>query len=140
MAGAEYLFVYGTLRRGFRGRMARWLSARGRYIGRAILPGRLYDIGRYPGFVPGTDAGGETVVGDLYLLPHPAPLLRKLDAFEGIGSGQSRPYEYIRRRLPVRCEGDSPVEAWVYLYNRSLAVRPLIPGGDYLKYRRGRRR
>ena len=133
MTGQQYLFVYGTLRRGFNRPMANRLARHARYIGPARIAGRLYDVGAYPAFSPSCRDGDMPVIGDLYLLSRPRQLLRKLDWFEGIGAGQSRPYEYRRECLSVTLEGGGRQSAWVYVYARFLSGCRLIPGGDYLK-------
>lgn len=131
MSGESLLFVYGTLRRGYDSPMAKWLAARATYLGRARLPGRLYDLGRYPAFV---SVPGDTslVYGDLYQLPERGAVLRKLDRFEGIGPGQERPWEYRRERLTVILDEGGCRDAWVYVYARPVARRRRIASGDFL--------
>ena len=45
----RHLFVYGTLRRGSGHPMSRFLAARARLLAGARVPGRLYDLGGFPG-------------------------------------------------------------------------------------------
>ena len=65
-AGAR-LFVYGTLRKGFRahGLLQRFHA---RLLGAGHIRGWLYDLGEYPGAAEGTGAQG-FVEGELYSLP-----------------------------------------------------------------------
>jgi len=74
------LFVYGSLRRGFR---AHGLMRRlgGRYIGKGSVRGRLFDLGDFLGAVS-TPGASTRVAGELYDLPS-AAALKSLDRYEG---------------------------------------------------------
>ncbi|HLV64474.1 MAG TPA: gamma-glutamylcyclotransferase family protein [Polyangiaceae bacterium] len=76
MSSTHLLFVYGTLRRGFRHhgqlRGARFLGVVRTRPGYALV-----DFGPYPGLVEGARA----IVGELYAVP--SALVPALDAFEG---------------------------------------------------------
>lgn len=127
MSGA-LLFVYGTLRAGFDGPMARWLRGVAPVLGRATARGALYRVDTYPGFVPGDEG---VVTGDLFALPDPAALLAQLDEYEECAAHFPEPHEY--RRELVTVEGlDRPVEAWTYIYARDVAGLERIAGGDFL--------
>ena len=109
------LFAYGTLRdAGMRDRVLR--GAPSREIGPGSVAGVLYDLGEYPGLV----AGDERVPGVVIELADDAALAR-LDEYEDVGSGL-----YVRRRTTVRLDGGEEIEAWVYLYNRSVEGRRQI--------------
>lgn len=127
----DTLFVYGTLRRSVRHPMAHWLKRRARHLGPASVRGRLYAIDRYPGLV--LDPARLCVIGELYCLRRPAAALRELDRYEGCAPGQLRPYEFIRREVLVDTAGRGAIPAWVYLYNRPVEARRLIPTGDFSK-------
>lgn len=117
------LFVYGTLRPALaRDEPARLIVGL-RACGKATVRGLLYDLGGYPGLVPGEG----TVQGDLLEITSPEQLAA-LDAYEECDG----PHPLYRRELmpAVRAEGDE-VLAWVYLYAGSLAAARLIPAGDY---------
>lgn len=122
------LFVYGTLRRGFDGAMARQLRAAARYVGSGTVAGRLYRIADYPGLVPGPDG---QVAGDLFALDDPAATLALLDEYEECAAHHPQPHEYRREQLVVET-ADGPVTAWTYIYARDVAGLPLIAGGDFL--------
>lgn len=116
---AERLFVYGTLQRGRR-HHPRLRDCRS--LGPAWVEGALYALpAGYPAAVPG---GPGLVHGELYELPeHDAPLLRELDAYEGVERGL-----FVRGRARV---GDA--EAWVYWAGPALGpalatLRPLAAG------------
>ena len=132
MQDTELLFVYGTLRRSARCVMARWLSSQGEYLGSGVIPGRLYDVGSYPALCPARHPG-ETVIGDLYRLYRPGFALARLDRYEGIGSGQSRPYQYCRGQVRVTMDDGRHLKAWAYLYRGAMVRLRRIVGGDYLQ-------
>ncbi len=102
----RHLFVYGSLRRQARTAMARVLGARAVFEGMASVPGRLYDLGAYPGVTPA--AGPDEILrGDLYRLPPSDEVLEVLDD----GS--------VRR-------------AWIYWYQRPPPQHGRIISGDTL--------
>jgi gamma-glutamylcyclotransferase (GGCT)/AIG2-like uncharacterized protein YtfP len=117
MAG-PLLFAYGTLRDA----LQRDMILRGaptREVGPATTPGVLYDLGNYPGLVDG--APGERVPGVLVELADEAALAR-LDTYEDVDAGL-----FVRRRATVHLDAGGDVEAWVYVYNRSVRGRRRIP-------------
>ena len=100
----ELLFVYGTLLSaddGVAGRAQRArLGREARVISAARTPGRLYNLGRYPGLV--LPAGPDEVVeGEVLELATPQTTLRWLDAYEGIVPGSHTHGDYERLRLDV---------------------------------------
>jgi gamma-glutamylcyclotransferase (GGCT)/AIG2-like uncharacterized protein YtfP len=131
MPDLDLIFVYGTLRRDARCVMANWLASQGEYIGDGTIPGRLYDVGEYPALRPARHST-ERVVGDLYRLLRPTYALTRLDRYEGIGSGQSRPYLYSREPVQVTLASGECVTAWTYLYTGATAKLRRIAHGDYL--------
>ena len=110
--------------------MSNWLARNAKFVSSATLPGRLFDVGTYPALSL-TAERGDTVTGDLYLLPRPFPILRKLDRYEGIGPGLRKPYEYRRECVDVNLPDGTQQKAWVYVYARSIRGLRRIPGGDY---------
>jgi gamma-glutamylcyclotransferase (GGCT)/AIG2-like uncharacterized protein YtfP len=124
------LFVYGTLRKGSRNSMHHMLAQGATLVGRARMRGRLFDLGEYPGFVP-SDTVPEWVHGELYALANSAQMLARLDAYEGCSPGDPRPHEFERLRREVRMESGASVQAWVYVYARSVSGRAQIVSGDY---------
>lgn len=114
-----YVFVYGTLKRGFS--LHKYLRG-ARFLGEAELEGFLmYDLGWYPGIVPGPGR----VRGELYEVS-PA-LLAVLDEVEEEGE------EYERRLLPVRLSDGCTIEAFVYVYRGKISERPVLREGVWEK-------
>lgn len=133
----KYLFVYGSLRPGWKklhtipgsATMRRTLRIRARHHGPASVPGVLVDLGRYPGLLP--TAGDRIVQGDLYEIADKA-LLSHLDAYEGCAPGDPLPHEYRRTRTRATLPDGRVVDAWVYEYQpRRRRIKPLS-SGDWL--------
>jgi len=134
MPTPEYLFVYGTLRRGSGHPMQAFLSRRARWVGPAVFRGRLFRVAAYPAVVASLRPG-ERVRGDVYALDSPGPLLARLDAYEGCDSEARPPQQYRRVRLSVRLMGGPRLDAWVYVYNRPLRGLRRLRTGNFLARR-----
>lgn len=117
----EFLFVYGTLKRGFANRWSQRLWTQARFAGRGTLPGKLYDLGSYPALVEESSATAE-VHGEVAELDDPA-LLEQLDRYEG------PQYERVLRH--VRMEDGSSRPAWVYVFRSAPLRARLIPEGRW---------
>ena len=118
------LFVYGTLRPFVDSEMARWLRGAARHLGAATAPGRLYDLGAYPGM---RRARGyrERVVGDVYRVTNPR-VFRVLDRYETT---------FIRERCVVTLDRGGHSAAWTYRYRYGVAGAMRIASGDYRVHR-----
>lgn len=120
------MFVYGTLRPFVDVEMARWLRSAARYLGPAITPGRLYDLGPYPGM--GAARGrGEWVVGDVYRVTSPR-VFRVLDRYEAGERGKAR---FAREPCVVDLGRGGRRIAWSYRYRYSVVTAARIASGDY---------
>lgn len=126
-----YLFVYGTLMSNIPSSMSKFLRRRATLIGKATTPGRLYDLGLYPGFV----GGGEGFVkGELYRLEEARQdqTLEMLDAYESV-TGASED-EYHRVEVTVQVNGGGTFQAQTYEFVEDVVGKTLIPRGDYPAY------
>lgn len=105
------------------------------YAGIGRAKGRLYDLGAYPGAVLDAEAPSE-IVGDVYLLPPDPAVLVSLDAYEDYDARY--PERSLFRRVPVTValENGQHLDCWMYVYNGDISQATLIPGGDYVQYRR----
>ena len=128
---SEYLFVYGTLRRGFGLPLTRQLAAHWKYAGKAKLKAVCFDLGDSPGAV--ADRSG-TLKGDLYSLDNPGKVLSILDEYEGIDPKDPEGGEFIRKKAPVRLSSGRMLETWVYWYNGDQGGRKPLSFKDYLNY------
>ena len=129
---ADFLFVYGTLRRACAHPMHAVLAADSRYVGIAHYQGKLYRVSHYPGVVP-SDNPALQVVGEVYQLFKPAQTLAELDAYEECSAEFAPPHEYRRELQQVTLERGASVSAWVYIYNRDTSGLKLITSGDFLR-------
>lgn len=129
------LFVYGTLRNNYGHKLYDILRDNFELIGKAVIKGKLFDIGRYPGAVIGKSDNNK-IIGELYQARNSeaiGPALRKLDKYEGYDA-QDSSSEYIRKRKFVRLKNGKKVLSWVYLYNRPVKNKRLIESGDYIHH------
>ena len=128
----DYLFVYGTLLKEVGHPMAEFLARRARHVDSAKTPGRLYDLGPYPGMLE--PAGGQDwVQGELYELTETVATLAALDKYESLGTD---PPLFVRQRGMVTLASGEAVSAWLYIYCGPMERARLIASGDY---RTGRR-
>lgn len=132
----EYLFVYGTLRKSSRqgGQnhhpMHRALCASADYLCDGHCPGKLYNIGHYPGLIP--DPSGKALVqGEIYRVHNPQRLWRVLDAYENFNPADPANSDYIRAKTTVTTAGHGDIVSWVYHYNLSVKGLQHIVSGDY---------
>lgn len=129
----QHLFVYGTLMTAAHVPLGRSLRTRlqreAESLGAATMPGRLYDLGRYPGMVvPGL--AGELVHGEVLRLSEPARALPWLDAYEGVRPDDTAS-EYERRVLPAILTSGEEIAAWAYLYRGDLTRARHLPDGRW---------
>lgn len=132
-AGAR-LFVYGTLRKGFRAH-ALLQRFRPRLLGAGHVQGRLYNLGEYPGAVE-TGRNADRVRGEVYWLPRAKVAFRVLDSFEGFDPARPATNEYERKETTVMIAGGDRMRAWIYWLSRAPASRRQILSGDYALHRK----
>jgi len=125
----DLLFVYGSLRRGFE--LHGILAGLGaRHVGKASLPGRLFDLGDYPGAEPSTGVANR-VHGEVYRLANPERALQVLDRAEGLRPGRPAESWYRREIAQITLEDGASAQAWVYWLGRWSGPKRLIASGDY---------
>ena len=99
--------VYGTLRPA---------------TGQAVeIPGKIYDIGWFPGLV--MDDSGTVVTGTWIEVDDNR--LEELDRYEGYNRNNHESSLYLRK--PFK-------DGWVYVFNRTISNQPLIESGDWLAH------
>lgn len=131
----DHLFVYGTLRSGFRAHSV--LAQRAQAMGRGWMAGQLYDTGSYPAAV-GSNVPGERVYGEVYRLSSDsAELVSELDRYEGYLPHATDASLFCRIPAQITIENGNLVDAWVYLFNRPVLHLPRIPSGDYARHVHG---
>src|SRR5688572_6051504 len=96
----DLLFVYGTLLPGRARDHLREVVSRLKPISAGSMPGRLYDLGDYPGAV--FDAAAQTCVhGEILEVPAGGQLLSQLDDYEGFSPANVAQSLFIRDRRPI---------------------------------------
>lgn len=113
MAGEHLIFVYGTLKEGFRNfHINRGRRVEGEFV--TVVPHRLYIVGPYrlPWMLEGGQAPlAQPVFGQVFSVDDEA--LAEMDALERIDEAGW----YLRRRLALRLRDDvaaAQIETWVY--------------------------
>jgi gamma-glutamylcyclotransferase (GGCT)/AIG2-like uncharacterized protein YtfP len=131
------LFVYGTLRKALTHGKFAILSQGARYLGPARAQGRMYDLGAYPGIVV-SNHSEDHVLGELYSLDpaQAAKTWRALDEYEGCAESDPEPHEYDRKQIRVVGDDGREMNAWAYVLRNVPETAVLIPGGDYLAWRK----
>jgi gamma-glutamylcyclotransferase (GGCT)/AIG2-like uncharacterized protein YtfP len=129
----RHIVLYGTLRAGHKAHARLNLRMALTYVGKCVLEGTLYDLGRYPGFVPGPGRAE----GEVYRISDHA-LLARLDAFEGYVPRKLEGSRFLRKVVRVsRARGNAVrVPAWIYVFNGATVGREEIPGGVWPHGRR----
>ena len=99
-----------------------------RFMGAAQVPGRLVDVGRYPGLLPGEGS----VVGEVYEVDDAH--LARLDGVEDMLPGDRAASQYWREEVTVLSGPLQGQSVQTYVYNRPTDGLTPIPHGDYRRY------
>jgi gamma-glutamylcyclotransferase (GGCT)/AIG2-like uncharacterized protein YtfP len=130
----DRLFVYGSLRRGFR--LHQHLADLGAtFETEGKVAGELFDLGEYPGARP-SNRTGEWVCGELFHLQNPQLDFRILDEVEEFFPTVPERSQFIREVVEVIPPARVPQKAWIYWLSAHLTGdRQRIPSGDYAAWR-----
>jgi len=126
------LFVYGTLMRGMPFPMAAFLEQNAVFRWEGCLPGRLFDLGGYPGLVY-LPQHKNRVPGHVFELANPGMVLTKLDAYEMYYPEAPERSEYLRVAVPVETSFGL-VGCQTYVFNRPVEGLMEIPDGNWLAW------
>jgi gamma-glutamylcyclotransferase (GGCT)/AIG2-like uncharacterized protein YtfP len=132
--GIYSLFVYGSLRSGFRSPAYEYISRYFTFKGEAKVRGKLFDMGSYPAGLPTND--NNFIVGELYEANSPDEFswaIGQLDDYEGV-SVEPDEVQLYRRELTEVVSNGNLTHAWIYWYNGDISGRPFISSGDLLEY------
>lgn len=132
--GIYHLFVYGSLRSGFRSPVYEYISRFFKFIGDARVKGKLFDMGSYPAGVATTEES--YIVGELYQAKNQHEFswaIGQLDDYEGVSVEADEIQLYRREVVDVFINGET-VKAWIYWYNGDVSSRPVITSGDLMEY------
>jgi gamma-glutamylcyclotransferase (GGCT)/AIG2-like uncharacterized protein YtfP len=129
-----HLFVYGSLRSGFRSPVYEYISRYFDLLGDAKVQGKLFDMGEYPGGVPANDES--YIIGELYKIKDEAEFswaIAQLDDYEGV-SVESDEMQLYRRELTNVFIKNEIIPAWIYWYSGNVSGKPVIASGDMMEY------
>lgn len=132
--GQIKLFVYGSLRSGFRNPAYHYLTQYFTLIGEAVVQGRFYDQGEYPVALPTEE--DHFIKGELYQLNDNddfAWAFEQLDDYEGVNVEMSE-HAYYRRAVATIFNVGEPQDAFIYWYNQSVEGMPALETGDVFMY------
>ena len=132
--GVFQLFVYGSLRSGFKSPAYEYISRFFSLVSDAKVKGRLFDLGTYPAGVPSNDES--FIIGELYTIknePEFAWAIGQLDDYEGVTVEPDEVQLYKREIVDVYTD-NAVSKAWIYWYTRSTEGKPLIESGDLIQY------
>lgn len=121
------LATYGTLRRTFGQLEELGIERHLTFCSRCRFKGEMYDLGAYPGAVPGSDV----LHGELFRLEASGGW-KSLDEYEGYLPEREAASLFVRREVAL--QQPSSTRAWVYWYNRDPTGHSRIPSGDWVAY------
>ena len=129
-----HLFVYGSLRSGFRNPAYEYLTRYFTYKGEAIAQGKFLENGAVPVAIPSTEE--KFILGELYTLQNKEEFswaFVQLDDYEGLNTEPGETPLYKREKVKVYQPGETG-EAWIYWYNGITEGLKEIETGDVMKY------
>jgi len=132
--GIYNLFVYGSLRRGFKSPAYEYISRFFSFVDDGKVKGKLYDLGTYPAGVPTTEES--FIVGELYAIRNHAEFawaIGQLDDYEGVAV-ESDEVQLYKRALADVYVANGTTPAWIYWYVGNVEGKLLIESGDMIEY------
>ena len=130
----KQLFVYGSLRSGFRSPAYEYISRYFVFVGDARVRGKLFDLGSYPAGIKTND--NTFIVGELYNIKSEnefAWAIGQLDDYEGVTVEPDEVQLYKREITEVNIN-NTITHAWIYWYNGDTSGKKLIESGDMIEY------
>ena len=128
------IFVYGSLRSGFRNPAYEYLTRYFKYSGEALVKGKFFDAGTHPVALPTEDE--HFILGELYSMNSEDEfswVFEQLDDYEGLHVETGETALYKRNLVEVFQNGETQI-AWIYWYNNSIEGMPEIETGDVMRY------
>ena len=129
-----YLFVYGTLRKGFNLPVEKKILRDIERIGLSEIKGKMYDVGKYPAALPVKKNEKSVIKGEVIKINDPGKVLKVLDRYEGYNPKNLESSEYYRDKQKLVLPNGKKIEAWVYWYNFPVEGKKRIRHKDYLDY------
>ncbi len=128
------IFVYGSLRSGFRNPAYEYLTRYFKYQGEALVKGKFFDAGSHPVALPSNEQ--HFILGELYSLNSAEEFswaFEQLDDYEGLNVEPGEIPLYTRTLVEV-FQNSETTTAWIYWFNRSVAGMQEIETGDVMHY------
>lgn len=125
---SSLLATYGTLMRTFGQQKQLGVAEQLSFVSSCRWEGRLYDLGRFPGAVPGDGI----VHGELFQVQD-SRVWSVLDRYEGYDKENEQASLFVRRRVELRTPSDQT--AWVYWYNKRPPANARVSSGDWVAHR-----
>jgi gamma-glutamylcyclotransferase (GGCT)/AIG2-like uncharacterized protein YtfP len=128
------LFVYGSLRSGFKHPAYEYVSKYFQLVSTAKVKGCLFDMGNFPAALPCTEDA--FIIGELYELKPGADFnwaIEQLDDYEGINPEEGEKALYRREPTTVFYDNENTT-AWIYWFNGDVEGHPVIASGDVLQF------
>lgn len=132
----QFLFVYGSLRKGFPGTAFHYITPYFSFEADAKVKGNLYDLGQYPAAIPTTE--DHFIIGELYKANSDEEFnwaISQLDDYEGVYPEEGEEQLYYRELTTVYANNHE-YTAWIYWYKKDLTGMPRVESGDVLEYAR----
>jgi gamma-glutamylcyclotransferase (GGCT)/AIG2-like uncharacterized protein YtfP len=128
-----YLFVYASLRSGFRSPAYSYITQFFKPAGDAFVHGQFYSVNGTPVAIPATES---IIHGELYILKDPDHFkwaMCQLDDYEGLNVEEGDVPLYKREKV-IAIKENFPVEAWIYWFNRSVTGMPVVPAEEVTRF------
>lgn len=138
--GILQLFVYGSLRSGFRSDAYNYITQYFTFVGPARVKGKLYDNGVYPVAVATTE--DKFITGELYRLKNPAEFswaFEQIDDYEGLHVEPGEAALYNREPAVVYID-NTEIISWIYWYCGDTKNFTELESGDVVAYLKQRNR
>jgi gamma-glutamylcyclotransferase (GGCT)/AIG2-like uncharacterized protein YtfP len=132
--GIFNLFVYGSLRSGFRSPAYEYISRYFTFVSEGKIRGKLFDMGSYPAAIPTNE--NIFITGELYSAKSENEFswaIGQLDDYEGVNVEPDEMQLY-RRGLAEVYINNKITHAWVYWYNGDVSGRHVITSGDLMQF------
>lgn len=129
------LFVYGSLRRGFRSEAYNYISKYFTFVSTGKVKGVIWDTGSYPVATPSTE--DSFIKGELYKIKNEEEFfwaIAQLDDYEGVSAEQDEHIFYKREKTTVLLENGKKSEAWVYWFTGDTFGKPVFTTEDMMEY------
>ncbi len=129
------IFVYGSLRSGFRSAAYEYVSKYFTFVAEAKVKGLLYDQGDYPVAIPTTT--NNFIIGELYTINNTDEFsfaIAQLDDYEGLNPDEDEKALFNRIVSTIYHHDGKTTDAWVYWFAGNVIGKPIIQTGDVLQY------